>query len=79
MLLLLTVLQAIACPYTMLRASHLLLNMLIVMIFAYYIMARFCHIGQTFVNQVGSVWQVFNTCYESLPIPSRYIIKIFFV
>lgn len=52
--LLMAVLQAVACPYGILNGYIMNGSTLILLSVAYYIMSSFCHMGQTFVNQVGT-------------------------
>lgn len=58
MLLFIAVLQAIAGPYALLKGILLNGNTFFFVFIAYYIMITYCHLGQTFINQVSPVWQV---------------------
>ncbi|XP_050710540.1 uncharacterized protein LOC126995216 [Eriocheir sinensis] len=53
MALLLALLMAVACPYAMLQGVFMSGSTAILLGAGYYIMGSFCHLGQTFVNQVS--------------------------
>lgn len=55
MSLLLAIPLAIASPYAILRGTYLGGITIINLCQACYIMISFCHVGQTFVNKVGSI------------------------
>lgn len=55
MMLLMAVLEAIACPYALLWDSFMFGNAIFNLFMGYFIIVSFCHLGQTFINQVGCV------------------------
>lgn len=55
MSLLIAIPLAIACPYAILKGMHLGGITIINLCQASYIMVSFCHVGQVFVNKVGSI------------------------
>lgn len=52
--LLLALLLAVACPYAMLQGAFMNGSTAVCLAAGYYLMASFCHLGQAFVNQVGT-------------------------
>lgn len=54
MMLLVAMPVAVACPYAILRGVDLGGSTAAVMLFACYIMASHCRVGQAFVTQVGT-------------------------
>lgn len=57
MYLIMAVLLAIACPYVFMRGTLVGGSELGDLLIAYYIMGRFCYLGQAFVRQVSCLQQ----------------------
>lgn len=55
MKLMMAILLAVVCPYAILKGKLMGGGTVAIMCLGYYYMARFCHLGQTFIDKVGAV------------------------
>lgn len=63
MYLMMAVLLAIACPYAIMKDTLVGGSVIADLLIAYYIMARFCCMGQAFVSQVSYLLQRVPYCF----------------
>ena len=58
MFLLMSILLSVTCPYAIQQGFYIGGTTIVSLFAAYHIMATFCHLGHTFVSQVGRVKQM---------------------